>query len=101
MTMMMTMTTCTLFTGDVTRDGGRLGGLEGGREPADGVPARFQTLYFKIKIFSIIRNAAITPTYFLSLAIGERLEIEKCERTPQGFPIWRTTILIGFCIEKR
>ena len=51
MTMMMTMTTCTLLTGDVTRDGGRLGGLEGGREPADGVPARFQTLYSKIKYF--------------------------------------------------
>ena len=54
------VTTFTLLTGDVTRDGGRLGGLEGGREPADGVPARFQTLYFKIKIVSIIRNAAIT-----------------------------------------
>ena len=95
MTMMMTMTTCTLFTGDVTRDGGRLGGLEGGREPADGVPAGFPTLYFKIKIVSIIRNAAITPTYFLSLTI------EKCERTLQGFRILRTTILIGFCVEKR
>ena len=94
MTMMMTMTTCTLLTGDVTRDGGRLGGLEGGREPADGVPARFQTLYFKIKISSIIRNAALTPIYFLSLTI------EKCERTLQGFPILRTTILIGFCVEK-
>ena len=34
--MMMMMT---LLTGEVTRDGGRLGGLDGGREPAEGVPA--------------------------------------------------------------
>ena len=34
--MMMVMT---LLTGEVTRDGGRLGGLDGGREPAEGVPA--------------------------------------------------------------
>jgi len=27
------------LTGEVTRDGGRLGGLDGGREPAEGVPA--------------------------------------------------------------
>ena len=38
--MVTTMTTApTLLTGEVTRDGGRLGGLDGGRDPADGVPA--------------------------------------------------------------
>ena len=37
--MVTTMTTPTLLTGEVTRDGGRLGGLDGGRDPADGVPA--------------------------------------------------------------
>ena len=40
--MVTTMTTApTLLTGEVTRDGGRLGGLDGGRDPADGVPAIF------------------------------------------------------------
>ena len=34
-----TTTAATLLTGEVTRDGGRLGGLDGGRDPADGVPA--------------------------------------------------------------
>ena len=42
--MVTTMTTAaTLLTGEVTRDGGRLGGLDGGRDPADGVPAIFLT----------------------------------------------------------
>ena len=47
MMVMMSMMMLTLLTGEVTRDGGRLGGLDGGRDPAEGVPARehFQNIY--------------------------------------------------------
>ena len=75
----------TLLTGEVTRDGGRLGGLDGGRDPAEGVPATF---HFHFNIFPTCLRCILEKYLFVRRNLGRPAGL------PQGEPCGVVLLLL-------